>query len=542
MSGEGNNAALVRGIFPAAVGDVPAEYRLPQFVEQREYVVNGELKKWDGPQQDIVSPICVGDKPTVIGSVPLLDAQTAVVALDAAVAAWDQGHGMWPTLSVADRIKYMTNFVNTIKHQRDRVVNLLMWEIGKNLDDSQKEFDRTVQYIIGTIEALKDLDRSSSRFQIEQGIIGQIRRAPLGVVLCMAPFNYPFNELYTTLIPALLMGNCVVLKPAKFGVLVHQPLLEAYAKCFPPGVLNTVYGDGSVVVGPLMQSGKVDCLAFIGSCRVADILKKQHPRPHRLRCVLGLGAKNPGIILPDADIPTAVSECLLGALSFNGQRCTAIKIIFVHRSMQAEFERQFSAAVEKLQPGLPWTAGVSLTPLPEPNKADWMADFVKDAVSKGARVLNPSGGLTNKTFYFPAVLSGVQSGMNIYLEEQFGPIVPIVTYDNISEPIKYMFESNLGQQVSIFGRDTEQLSCLVDALVNQTCRVNINCQCQRGPDTFPFTARKDSAEGTLSVSDALRVFSIRTLVAAKATDLNKGILSDITRTRSSKFLSTDYIF
>ena len=131
--------------------------------------------------------------------------------------------------------------------------------------------------------------------------------------------------------------------------------------------------------------------------------------------------------------------------------------------------------------------------------------------------------------------------MKIYHEEQFGPVIPVIAFKNISEPIDYMIHSSYGQQVSIFGSDAEQMARLIDPLVNQVCRVNINSQCQRGPDSFPFTGRKDSAEGTLSVSDALRVFSIRTLVAAKQTDQNKEIITHIVRDHKSKFLATDFI-
>ena len=153
-----------------------------------------------------------------------------------------------------------------------------------------------------TVEALKNLDRTSSRFVIHEGIVGQIRRGPLVTVLCMGPFNYPLNETFTTLIPALIMGNTVVFKPPRMGILLYRPLLEAFRDAFPPGVVNTVYGEGRRVVGPLMASGKIDVLAFIGSAAAADTLKKRHPAPHRLRSVLGLGAKNPAIILPDADL------------------------------------------------------------------------------------------------------------------------------------------------------------------------------------------------------------------------------------------------
>jgi len=217
-----------------------------------------------------------------------------------------------------------------MKEVRAEVVKLLMWEIGKSLTDSEKEFDRTVDYIKDTINALKELDRASSKFVTEQGVIGQIRRAPLGVVLCMGPYNYPLNETFTTLIPALIMGNTVVFKPPKLGVLLHGPLLKAFKECFPFGVVNIVYGEGQKVIGPLMSSGKIDALAFIGSSKVANILQKQHPKPHRCRFVLGLEAKNASIVLEDADMDLVIKEHVLGTLSYNGQRCTALKILFIH--------------------------------------------------------------------------------------------------------------------------------------------------------------------------------------------------------------------
>src|SRR5205814_649301 len=166
----------------------------------------------------------------------------------------------------------------------------------KSLTDSEKEFDRTVEYITRTISALKDLDNINSRFEIVEGTIGQIRRTPLGVVLCMGPFNYPLNETFSTLIPALLMGNTVVFKPAKYGVLLIRPLLEAFQTSFPPGVINIIYGRGRETVGALMESGKVDVFAFIGTNKGANDLKKLHPKLHRLKAILGLDAKNPAIV------------------------------------------------------------------------------------------------------------------------------------------------------------------------------------------------------------------------------------------------------
>ncbi|MBU4262887.1 MAG: NADP-dependent glyceraldehyde-3-phosphate dehydrogenase [Proteobacteria bacterium] len=536
---------LFHSIFPRP-DMVPAAYAIPLPLQQGRYLCDGEIRTWDGPHQDVLSPVCEVILDTVqpkrIGSYPLLSEEQALEALDAACRAYDHGRGAWPTMGVEDRIRHMEAFAFRMQEQRENVVKLLMWEIGKSLPDSEKEFDRTIEYIRDTIDALKDLDRVSSRFVIEQGVIGQIRRGPLGVVLCMGPFNYPLNETFTTLIPALIMGNAVIFKPPKLGVLLHQPLLEAFRDSFPRGVINTINGEGQKVIGPLMKSGRIDVLAFIGSSRVADTLKKQHPRPHRLRGVLGLEAKNAAIILQDADLDHAVRECVLGSLSYNGQRCTALKMLFVHEKIADAFIAKFSQAVDALQVGMPWDDKVQITPLPEPNKTGYLTELIDDARSKGAKVVNQKGGRVHHTIMSPAVVYPVGPGMRLYTEEQFGPVVPIAAFADIEEPMNYVTNSDYGQQVSLFGTDPEIIADLIDPLVNQVCRVNINSQCQRGPDTFPFTGRKDSAEGTLSVSDALRAFTIRTLVAAKETDANRRIIKSIITERRSRFLSTDFIF
>ena len=524
--------------------DVPEAFRIEP-LKQKTWLLDGKLVEWKGPFHPVHSAIYVQEKgncvPYELGSYPLLDGEASLKALDAALKAYELGAGEWPTMSVKDRIKHLQLFVKKMKEKREEVVNWLMWEIGKNLGDSRKEFDRTIDYIVDTIDAYKNLDRESSRLRKEGGIYAQIRRGPLGVVLCMGPYNYPLNETFTTLIPAILMGNAVIFKPAKLGVLMISPLLEAFRDSFPKGVINIIYGSGQETVGPLMASGKIDVLAFIGSSTSANAIKKLHPKPNRLRSVLGLDAKNPGIILPDADIDCAVEESVMGSLSFNGQRCTALKILFVHDKVVNQFIKKFTEKVSALKGGMPWEDKVMLTPLPEPQKPAYLKSLIDDAVAKGAKVLNKDGGKIDYSYVDPAILYPVNSSMRIYHEEQFGPIIPIVSYSKIAEPIKYITESNFGQQVSIFGTDKNQIAKLVDPLVNEVCRVNINSQCQRGPDVFPFNGRKDSAEGTLSVSDALRVFSIRTMVAMKDNDVNRNLLTEILEERKSNFLSTDFI-
>ncbi|WP_100610005.1 NADP-dependent glyceraldehyde-3-phosphate dehydrogenase [Confluentibacter lentus] len=523
--------------------EIPEAYKINSLLHQKSYLVAGELKQWQGDTSEVYSTISSTEvyKPTLLGTVPELGAKEALDALNAAHEAYDKGQGLWPTMKVVDRIACMENFVKLMKTKREEVVKLLMWEIGKNLPDSQKEFDRTVDYINDTIEAYKQIDRDSAKFEKNDGVYAHIRRGPLGVVLCLGPYNYPLNETFTLLIPALIMGNTVIFKPAKLGVLLICPLLDAFQKSFPKGVVNIIYGRGRVLATPIMESGKVDVLALIGNSKAANALQESHPKKNRLRLVLGLEAKNPAIVLADADLDLAVDECIAGTLSFNGQRCTALKVLYVHESIVEEFNRRFSFKVDSLKFGNPWEPGVKLTPLPEVDKPAYIQELIDDAISKGAKILNKKGGERSENFIYPAVLYPVKKDMRVFNEEQFGPVIPVVSFSDIDEPLDDMAESNYGQQVSLFGKNVNTLSPLIDTLVNLVCRVNLNSSCQRGPDVYPFTGRKDSAVSTLSVHDALRSFSIRTFVASKDNEYNNAILNELLNKKTSNFISTDYI-
>jgi len=523
--------------------NIPEAYKINALIEQKTYLINGKIKEWSGKMTDVYSTISSTEdyKPTLLGSVPELTKTEALEALDAASNAYNNGQGQWPTMKVSDRIACMEKFAEQMKTKRTDVVKYLMWEIGKNLGDSEKEFDRTVDYIYDTIDDYKQVDRNSAKFQKHSGVYAHIRRGPIGVVLCLGPYNYPLNETFALLIPALIMGNTTVFKPAKLGVLLLSPLLEAFQNSFPKGVVNVLYGRGRVLATPIMETGKIDVLALIGHSSSANALQNSHPKGNRLRSVLGLEAKNPGIVLPDADLDLAINECIAGTLSFNGQRCTALKILYVHESISEEFNKRFCEKVDALQFGNPWEDGVQLTPLPEPNKPAYIQGLIEDAESKGAKILNSKGGQVSDNYIFPAVLYPVTKDMEVYKEEQFGPVIPIITFTDVQQVLDDMAESNYGQQVSVFGQDADTLAPLFDVLVNLVCRVNLNSSCQRGPDVFPFTGRKDSAFSTLSVRDALRSFSIRTFVATKENEANKAILKDLLESSKSNFVSTEYL-
>jgi glyceraldehyde-3-phosphate dehydrogenase (NADP+) len=530
--------------------EIPEDIRMQSPLHQKQILLDGALREWTGDFHEVYSPILISNKETgateqlLIGSYPIATTKETQEALDAAVRAYDGGRGAWPAMHINERIQHLTRFVAEMNAQRQQIVKLIVWEISKTFADAEKEFDRTIDYINETVRSAKQLSNQTNAFQVTQGFIGQTKRVPHGVVLCMGPFNYPLNETFTTLIPALIMGNTILFKPPKHGTLLFEPLLEAFSSCFPKGVVNTVYGRGRDIVPMLMESGKIDVLALIGSSRVADALKKMHPKSNRLKSVLGLDAKNAAIILPDADLTHTVREVIAGALSFNGQRCTALKVLFVHHEVVAHFNQMLVEALRHIGIGLPWQKGIMITPLAEPEKPAYLKFCIEDALAKGAEVLNAAdgGGTIYKSFVHPTVLYPVNSAMKIYHEEQFGPVIPIVPFTALSEPVEYIMNSPYGQQVSIFSQDTDAVSLLIDTLANQIGRINLNSQCQRSPDTFPFNGRKDSADGTLSVDEALIAFSVDSVVVTKQTPENEQLIKSILEAGGSRRLTNEVSF
>lgn len=532
-------------IFPLQ-SEIPSSVEVPKI--QGRVLLDGKIVHTGFKTKKILSPCSFrsdSDDSLIfpeLGVTPQVSPELFMSAIDAASKAWAKGRGEWPRARMEERVGAIASLKEKILQKREVICRLLMWEIAKTWTDAQAEFDRTIVYMNDTIEATKQLDRDSSRMQFVDGIMAQIRRAPLGVTLCMGPFNYPLNETFATLIPALIVGNVVVVKLPRFGQLLWDVLIDCFHECLPSGVVQIVNGAGKEVIEPAVQSGKIDVLAFIGSSKVANQIKLAHPQPHHFRSILGLDAKNPALILPDADINLSVAECVKGALSFNGQRCTALKIIFVHRSNKSNFIDLFTEKVESLLCGLPWENNKVITPLADPQKHIQLTEYMKDAMQRGAKLCNPKrGGQSVGSLFFPAVLSNVSLDARIAQEEQFGPIVPIVEYDQIEEFEDYIVNSPYGMQASVFGKDPKTLGAVVDILANQVCRINLNSQCQRGPDVFPFTGRKSSAEGTLSVTDALRSFSIRSMVAAKQDKTGKQVIRSILDGDHSQFLTTNIV-
>ena len=485
----------------------------------------GSIVPFGGKTTTVTSPIYdVESKERFpIGSLPDMTVEDAMEVIKAAAEAWDKGQGVWPQMSLSARIAAIEKVVVKLKERRSELVNCLMWEIAKTSGDAAKEFDRTMEFIDAVIaEVRKDptIGQGFAHWSVVSGVGVKVRRGPIGVMLGLSPFNYPLNEMYAMLIPSLIMGNVAVLKLPAIGGLVHVLTAPAFQEVLPPGVINFVSGSGRKTMGPIMESGLVDALGFIGGTKGADALIKAHPSPHRLKVFAQLEGKNIGVVLPDADLDVAAAQCVLGGLSYNGQRCTAIKLIMVHDSVADAFVAKLVEKVNALKVGLPWEEGVTITPLPEASKPQYLESLISDALANGATLANEAagGGQLAGALFTPAVLDKVTPAMKLFHEEQFGPVVPIARFSDVAEVIGAAKASWNGQQAAIFTQSAEKAAPLVDALSTIVGRININAQCGRSPDVVPFSGRRSSAQGTMSVTEALRAFSVEVVVAYSAKD------------------------
>ncbi|MBL8921964.1 MAG: aldehyde dehydrogenase family protein [Myxococcaceae bacterium] len=525
-----NDDAFI-SMFPEAQA-VPAGVRVDPAAHGARWLVDGEVRTSGGPTREVRSRVATRQgttlSTTLLGHEAQLTADDAKLAVAAAQRAWNDGEGEWPSAHVEARIAAVKRFAAAVEAKADEIATLLMWEIGKPRASSRDEVTRSVDYIRNTIVELERLREAD--LGVQTGTAGgkhhfaRTHRRALGVVLCVAPFNYPVNEFLTTVIPALLMGNVVIAKTPRFGVLANLVLLEAFRDAFPKGVVSLLPGDGRVVIPAVMSAteqdvagnptGVVHVLAFIGSEGAANAIMRSHPTPITLHKILGLGAKNAAVVLPDADLDAAAAALVKGSLGFNGQRCTAEKIVFAHRSVFDALAAKMVARVDALVLGMPWEDGVNISPLPEEPKLDWMRALVDDAVGKGAKVLNAGGGRGAFSIMRPAVVGEVKAGMKLFHEEQFGPVVPLAAFDDAEEVVRWQRRSPFGQQAAVWGQP-QNARALVRRFTRFVARVNLNDVCQRGPDSFGFSAADKSGFGTLSLKEALLAFSRPVLVQAR---------------------------
>ena len=432
--------------------------------------------------------------------------------IDQAMEAAKRASKLWREVPIVERAKVLYKAAELLEKRKDEIGEILAREVAKNIKSAVSEVVRTADLIRYTAEegirVHGEVMRGDTFEAASKNKLAIIRREPMGIVLAIAPFNYPINLSASKIAPALIGGNVVIFKPPTQGAISGIKLTEVFEEAgIPKGVLNSVTGKGSVIGDYLIGHPDVNFINFTGSTEVGEkIGEVSGMKP----ILLELGGKDAAIVLEDADLEKAASEIIAGAFSYSGQRCTAIKRVLAVESIADELVSLIKEKVSKLSVGDPFE-NAEITPLISNGAADFVEELIKDAVDKGATVINQSK--REGKLIWPGVFDNVTLDMRIAWEEPFGPILPIIRVKNVEEAIEVTNKSEYGLQAAIFTRDTTRALEIADKLEVGT--VHMNNKTQRGPDNFPFLGIKKSGVGVQGIR-----YSIESMTKLKSVVIN----------------------
>lgn len=436
--------------------------------------------------------------------------------MDAAVARAKAAQPAWEATPLNQRVKIVHLAADWIRQFEPYMTSLLVKEIGKSSGEAKSEIIRTadiIDYFADEVQSLKGETLDSDNFPgYDKGRIAIIERVAYGVVLAIAPFNYPVNLSASKIAPALLMGNSVVFKPPTQGGISGVHLTRIFEKAgVPKGVIICLTGGGGDVGNYLVSHKGIDMIAFTGSSDTGlAIAGKASMKPLLFEC----GGNNPAVIFPDADMSLAAREIIKGGFSYAGQRCTAIKYVIGTQGVLDELmpvvQKQMQELVKMGDPRNPDTKLVG--PVISEELAKQIQAWVDTSVQQGATVV--TGGKHNKAYIEPTILKNVIPTMPVIVNEVFGPVISFITIKSMDEAIKMINETRFGLQACVFTKD--EGTGLMFAKHLNVGTVQINGSPQRGPDHFPFLGVKQSGVGVQGVRYSLEAMSrLRPIVINK---------------------------
>ncbi|WP_156285800.1 aldehyde dehydrogenase family protein [Oceanivirga salmonicida] len=417
--------------------------------------------------------------------------------IDSIIMDLEKSFEDFKNIEIIKRATMLKECAVLLENDKERLAKIMAMEISKPYKDALSEIDRSIEMIYYTIEeALRISDEIYDGRGLGVNKRALVHREPLGVVLCIAPFNYPINLSISKIIPALIMGNVVLFKPPTQGSIVCNEMVKILNKALPKNVLEIVTGYGRVIGDHIITHKSIKFINFTGSTNVGKGISN---KSEMKGLMLELGGKDAAIVLEDADLEKASSEIVKGAYSYSGQRCTAIKRVLVIDKIADRLVEKIKEKVTKLKVGNPMEEGVYITPLIDSKSADFVENLIKDAIDKGAKLV-----LSNKregNIIYPTLLDNVSLDMEVAFEEPFGPVLPIIRVSSVEEAIKIANMSNYGLQSSVFTQNIKMAFDIARKLEVGT--VHINNKTQRGPDNFPFFGIKDSGMGVQGIKHSI---------------------------------------
>ncbi|HEV9346168.1 TPA: NADP-dependent glyceraldehyde-3-phosphate dehydrogenase [Streptococcus pneumoniae] len=458
-------------------------------------LVNG---KWKSSEQEITiySPINQEE----LGTVPAMTQTEADEAMQAARAALPA----WRALSAIERAAYLHKTAAILERDKEEIGTILAKEVAKGIKAAIGEVVRTADLIrYAAEEGLRITGQAMEGGGFEaasKNKLAVVRREPVGIVLAIAPFNYPVNLSASKIAPALIAGNVVMFKPPTQGSISGLLLAKAFEEAgIPAGVFNTITGRGSEIGDYIIEHKEVNFINFTGSTPIGErIGRLAGMRP----IMLELGGKDAALVLEDADLEHAAKQIVAGAFSYSGQRCTAIKRIIVLESVADKLATLLQEEVSKLTVGDPFD-NADITPVIDNASADFIWGLIEDAQEKEAQALTPIKREGN--LLWPVLFDQVTKDMKVAWEEPFGPVLPIIRVASVEEAIAFANESEFGLQSSVFTNDFKKAFAIAEKLEVGT--VHINNKTQRGPDNFPFLGVKGSGAGVQGIKYSIEAMT-----------------------------------
>ena len=415
-------------------------------------------------------------------------------ALEAAAAAQSE----WKRRPLSERAAFCTAAVDAMLSMRDQIVPELAWQMGRPVRYGAGElrgFEERARYMIAIApEALASIDPGP-----KPGFHRLIKREPLGTVLVIAPWNYPYLTAVNSIIPALMAGNSVILKHATQTLLVGERFAEAFRLAkLPEGLFQNLVLDHSQTAA-IIGSGRVQQVNFTGSVAGGRAMESA-ACGHFLGMGLELGGKDPAYVRSDADLSHSVENLVDGSFFNSGQSCCGIERIYVHRSVYAEFVDRFVALTRQYVLGSPLDEATTLGPVIKQSAAEFIRRQISDAVAMGARALiDPSDFPADRpgsAYLAPQVLVDVNHGMAVMRDESFGPVVGIMAVDDDEEAIALMNDSEFGLTASIWTMDLAAAERIGDRIATGTVFMN---RCDALDPALAWTGVKNTGRGaTLS--------------------------------------------
>lgn len=412
-------------------------------------------------------------------------------------------------LPAIDRMNIMVKASMLLEQQFESMQNAIVINNGKTLQDAAGEIKATMHRLTLVFEEARKIfgDYLPGDWAEENvGKYALIIREPVGVVLAIAPFNYPLFITYTKAIPALLAGNSVIIKPPSADPLPAILMAEIMLKAgLPPEVLSIITGHGAI--GSYMaQRQTVDVLTFTGSTEIGTKLseisgiKKIH---------LELGGKGVAIVLDDADLESAAAKVLAGALKNAGQRCDAISRVLVQSGAAPRFYDLMKQGIKDWKAGDPRDKASKIGPLIDDKAVERVLRLIDDAVRKGAKLAH--GGKHSGNFVDPTLLLDVPLDADIMWEETFGPVVPVSTFKTIDEAIEISNKSDYGLDSAVFTKSLHSAWKVSKRL--EVGEVTVNNYPAHGVGFFPFGGVKESGLGREGIGYSIDEFTnMKTIV------------------------------